>query len=895
MALDSMTFLINDSTASTGTQPLLQVTITANADGTVTFSITQIDTAGAALGDLRGLFFDLADESLLGSLTSTATSGLTEMQQGNDSVVNLGDGATMAGLVGDNGGYDVGIEIGTSGLSKDDIRSFSFTLDSSMRDLTLADFSGVSFGARLTSVGIDLDGNGTIDTARTGSTKVGEVSFQTITPVDDSATVPEDAVATGNVLANDGAGVGDTLSVTGWTGGALGTAIAPATLSGATVTLNADGSYVVDASGADALAAGQTVVQTFTYTVLQTNVDGTSSHTASFTVTITGTNDAPTVSAFSNGSITEDAATPDLTTTVSVDFSDVDLSDTLSYSAVKASGSLGGSLVLLNSDDSGATAAGSVSYTYSVPNSATQFLAAGQTASETFTISAADGHGGSVSQTVTVTITGTNDAPTVSAFSNGSITEDAATPDLTTTVSVDFSDVDLSDTLSYSAVKASGSLGGSLVLLNSDDSGATAAGSVSYTYSVPNSATQFLAAGQTASETFTISAADGHGGSVSQTVTVTITGTNDVPVAQVSTAAVFEDALLSESVSGTDADTGQTATLTYALVGAAPVGLTFNPNGSYTFDASSYDSLKDGEQLVLTVPFTASDATSTSTAANLVITITGTNDAPVAVADTKAATEDTTVTGSVATNDSDIDHDAVLGYTLNAPVAGLTLNASGTYSFDAGNAAYQSLAAGQTTDVVASYTVTDEHGASSTSTLTITVTGVAEATVMTPGSGGPGSDTLTGSTGNDVLYGGPSGDLLYGEAGNDALFGDQAVDSLHGGLGNDTLTGGAGNDLYYFDTALSSTNIDTIVGENGDLIMLDNTVFGLGTSGTLAATAFKSLSGSVDADDRILYDTATGNLFFDADGSGSGSAVQFATVTGTLQGAIDAGDFRLVP
>ncbi|MEN9395927.1 MAG: hypothetical protein RLZ81_457 [Pseudomonadota bacterium] len=777
MALDSMTFLINDSTASTGTQPLLQVTITANADGTVTFSITQIDTAGAALGDLRGLFFDLADESLLGSLTSTATSGLTEMQQGNDSVVNLGDGATMAGLVGDNGGYDVGIEIGTSGLSKDDIRSFSFTLDSSMRDLTLADFSGVSFGARLMSVGIDLDGNGTIDTARTGSTKVGEVSFQTITPVDDSATVQEDALANGNVLANDGAGVGDTLSVTGWTGGALGTAIAPATLSGATVTLNADGSYVVDASGADALAAGQTVVQTFTYTVLQTNVDGTSSHTASFTVTITGT----------------------------------------------------------------------------------------------------------------------NDAPTVSAFSNGAVTEDAATPDLTTTVSVDFSDADLSDTLSYSAVKASGSLGGSLTLLSADDSGATAAGSVSYTYSVPNSATQFLAAGQTASETFTISAADGHGGSVSQTVTVTITGTNDVPVAQVSTAAVFEDALLSESVSGTDADTGQTATLTYALVGAAPVGLTFNPNGSYTFDASSYDSLKDGEQLVLTVPFTASDATSTSTAANLVITITGTNDAPVAVADTKAATEDTTVTGSVATNDSDIDHDAVLGYTLNAPVAGLTLNASGTYSFDAGNAAYQSLAAGQTTDVVASYTVTDEHGASSTSTLTITVTGVAEATVMTPGSGGPGSDTLTGSTGNDVLYGGPSGDLLYGEAGNDALFGDQAVDSLHGGLGNDTLTGGAGNDLYYFDTALSSTNIDTIVGENGDLIMLDNTVFGLGTSGTLAATAFKSLSGSVDADDRILYDTATGNLFFDADGSGSGSAVQFATVTGTLQGAIDAGDFRLVP
>ena len=101
-------------------------------------------------------------------------------------------------------------------------------------------------------------------------------------------------------------------------------------------------------------------------------------------------------------------------------------------------------------------------------------------------------------------------------------------------------------------------------------------------------------------------------------------------------------------------------------------------------------------------------ATATST---LTITLTGTNDAPVAVADTNAGNEDTTITGTVATNDSDVDDGAILTYSLNAPVAGLTLNADGSYSFDAGNAAYQHLAQGATPDVVANYTVTDEHGA----------------------------------------------------------------------------------------------------------------------------------------------------------------------------------------
>ena len=94
-----------------------------------------------------------------------------------------------------------------------------------------------------------------------------------------------------------------------------------------------------------------------------------------------------------------------------------------------------------------------------------------------------------------------------------------------------------------------------------------------------------------------------------------------------------------------------------------------------------------------------------------------------------AATRTRTITGTVATNDSDVDDGATLTYSLNAPVAGLTLNADGSYSFDAGNAAYQHLAQGATQTVVANYTVTDEHGATDTATLTITVTGTNDAPV----------------------------------------------------------------------------------------------------------------------------------------------------------------------
>ena len=326
--MGSMTFLIND-TSTGGTTPAVKIVITENADGTVTFAVTQ---QAGYVGDLRGLFFDVADETLIGTL-SAAAAGLTELQQGNDSVADLGNGANMQGLLGDAGGYDVGVEIGTSGLkTTDDIRSFTFTLDSSSRNLTLADFSNVAFGARITSVGLDSNLDGSFETSRSGSSKTGEVTFAVITPTQDFATVDEDATLSGNVLADDGAGVGDVLTVTGWSGGPLGTEHAFVELAYAKIKLNANGSYTVDASAADALGAGESVSHTFTYDVLQTNVDGTSTHTVSFKVTITGTNDGPVIlGEMFTGAVTEAGSNSDtgtLSTSSSFAFDDLDLSDT---------------------------------------------------------------------------------------------------------------------------------------------------------------------------------------------------------------------------------------------------------------------------------------------------------------------------------------------------------------------------------------------------------------------------------------------------------------------------------------------------------------------------------------------------------------------------------------
>ncbi|RYE81530.1 MAG: tandem-95 repeat protein, partial [Myxococcales bacterium] len=359
------------------------------------------------------------------------------------------------------------------------------------------------------------------------------------------------------------------------------------------------------------------------------------------------------------------------------------------------------------------------------------YLAVGQQASVTVGYSITDQFGAASSSTATIVVTGTNDAPVATA-DTGAANEGAI---VTGSVAANDSDADQGAVLSYS--------------LNAPVAGLTFNSNGSYSFNADNAAYQHLAAGATQFVTANYTVTDDKGASATSTLTITVTGTNDAPVAVADTDAVTEDMTITGTVAANDSDVDDGATRTFAL--NAPVaGLTLNGDGSYSFNAgnAAYQHLAVGATQVVTANYTVTDDQGASAISTLTITVTGTNDAPVAVADTKAVTEDMTVTGTVAANDSDVDDGAVLGYALNAPVAGLTLNGDGSYSFNAGNAAYQHLALGAMQIVTANYTVTDQHGATAVSTLTITVTGTNDGPVAnpdtaasTPGTGGTGGGT----------------------------------------------------------------------------------------------------------------------------------------------------------
>jgi serralysin len=203
-----------------------------------------------------------------------------------------------------------------------------------------------------------------------------------------------------------------------------------------------------------------------------------------------------------------------------------------------------------------------------------------------------------------------------------------------------------------------------------------------------------------------------------------------------------------------------------------------------------------------------------------------------------------------------------------------------------------------------------------------------------------GGDDLRGGTGNDILIGGAGADTLSGGLGSDTasylgatagvyaslanasinskdakgdtyqsvenLIGSGHADRLNGSTldnvidggagddiikgyaGNDTLLGGAGGDVFVFNSGLDAdNNVDAIVDFSpaDDTIQLEDGVFTqIGPVGTLASGAFRAnASGTAQTtSDRIIYETDTGKLFYDADGFFSGAAIHFATLSPNL-------------
>jgi Ca2+-binding RTX toxin-like protein len=143
-------------------------------------------------------------------------------------------------------------------------------------------------------------------------------------------------------------------------------------------------------------------------------------------------------------------------------------------------------------------------------------------------------------------------------------------------------------------------------------------------------------------------------------------------------------------------------------------------------------------------------------------------------------------------------------------------------------------------------------------------------------------------SGNNTLYGTSGSNVLKGYGGNDKLYGQGGNDHLYGGNGNDILYGGTGRDSFVFNTKANKyTNKDAIKDFRviDDTIRLDNAVFTkVGANGTLKSYAFWSndTGKAHDKDDRVIYDKNSGVLYYDADGSGKGASVAFATISKNL-------------
>ena len=163
----------------------------------------------------------------------------------------------------------------------------------------------------------------------------------------------------------------------------------------------------------------------------------------------------------------------------------------------------------------------------------------------------------------------------------------------------------------------------------------------------------------------------------------------------------------------------------------------------------------------------------------------------------------------------------------------------------------------------------------------LTLTGIAAIN----GTGNNQNNALTGNNAANTLGGGQGDDTIDGGAGNDTLFGGDGDDVLIGGLGNDLLTGGSGTDKFRFDKALGKTNIDTIAdfATGIDRIELDDAIFKKFIGDSDLSDNFVSGSTGVkalDSNDHLIFNTDTGALFYDPDGSGRGAMLQFATLTG---------------
>ena len=456
-----------------------------------------------------------------------------------------------------------------------------------------------------------------------GGTATANVTV-TVTPVNDAPvnTLPaqtgtEDTTTpiTGLSVADVDAGSGNltvTLSVTNGT--LAGSGFSPAgssiALTGTLAAINAALATVTFTPAAN--FNGTATLTMATSDLGNTGSGGPQTDTDTAPIVVAAVNDAPTITgAVLNQTVTDKATLPPF---ANVTIGDVDTpAQTLTLTITlddAAKGTLagatpvgGGQYTLTGTAADLTTAVRALVFT-PTPNR----VDPDQTETTVFTLSVTDAVAAPAAATASVVATSVNDAPSA-ANASLAATEDG--PAVTTAVLADDPDTDDSPTtLSYAVTQpAEGTV--------------TITGDGRFTFN-PGTAFQDLAEGQTRQVTFTYTATDKHNAtSAPGTVTVTVTGVNDAPVAAAQSKTTPEDTAVSGQLAATDVDSAQSA-ITFAVVTGSAVGGTvvIGAAGAFTFTpAADFNGTASFQ-------FTASDGTAASAPATVTIGVSAVNDAP---------------------------------------------------------------------------------------------------------------------------------------------------------------------------------------------------------------------------------------------------------------------------
>ncbi|WP_162626798.1 retention module-containing protein [Aeromonas allosaccharophila] len=660
----TVTLLVTDANGN-------QQTLTAIVTPAGTFTVDVITplaegsyTVTATVTDPAGNTGTATDD---GSVDSTAPSApQVEILDGADNVISANERETGVGViirlpgdakVGDRLDVDWnsdGVPDSSKILTADDIGRTQVTLTIPATDLPVN--GPITVDATLT------DPVGNTSPKGTDNSVVNAVPL----PGNDQFSVKEDGTVTINVLGNDTDADGDRLTITSINGQAI-----------------AEGGTLAISNGSVTLSNGQLIFTpspdfngdiSFEYTI----TDGVNSSTGGVTGTVTPVNDAAIIAGDDIGAVTEDASPDVLTDTGVLTVTDVDGADEVAFKTDAAS--------ITASPD----ALGSLSikadgtWTYNVDNSKVQYLGEGEKKVETFTVQSVDGS----KHTVTITIHGTDDKPTLVADS-GSVTEDTAVTaggELTTSGTLAAGTGGDAGEDKFTAGNFTGTYGKLTLDVN---------GNWVYTADNGQVAIQQLSQTQSLTDTFTVLNADGV---TSTTVTITIHGTDDKPTLVADSGSVTEDTAVTAGgelttsgtlAAGTGGDAGEDKFTAGNFTGTyGKLTLDVNGNWVYTADNGQVAIQQLSQTQSLTDTFTVLNADGV-TSTTVTITIHGTNDAPTLNVDNGAVVSEEGLAGGIAdkvgssdTTDSvtasgkitvgDVDSQDTLNVTLSAPSTALT-------------------------------------------------------------------------------------------------------------------------------------------------------------------------------------------------------------------------------